>query len=71
MERSHLCFSASNSLRVPVRSGDDRLACSQRNGQRAGNNLRLLPVRRDVDIRGAYMLHKLFRAHKAIVQNQM
>ena len=56
---------------MPVGRGDDCLAGSKRDGQRAGDNLRLLPVGRDVNIGRAHVLHKLFRAHKAIVQNQM
>ena len=58
-------------LGVPVRRGDNCLACSQRDGQRAGDDLRFLPVGRDVNIGRAYVLHELFGAHKAIIQNQI
>ena len=58
-------------FRVPIRRGDYRLSCAQRNGQRAGNDLRLLPVGRDVDIRGADMLNQLLGAHKAIDEDQV
>ena len=43
----------------------------QRNGQRAGDDLCLLPIGRDVDIGRAHVLDKFFRAHKAIVKNQV
>ena len=56
---------------MPVRRGDDCLACTKRDGQGAGDNLRLLPIGRDVNIGRAHVLHKFFGAHKAIVQNQM
>ena len=48
-------------LGVPVGRGDNCLAGSERDGQRAGDNLRLLPVGSDVNIGRAHVLHKLFR----------
>ena len=57
-------------LRVPIWSRDDCLPCSKGNRQRARDNLSLLPIRRDVYIRGAYMLHKFFRTHKAIIEDK-
>jgi hypothetical protein len=67
----HASFVRQQFLGVPVRCGDNGLAGSQRDGQRAGDNLRLLPVGRDVNVGRAYMLHKFFRTHKAVVQNQL
>ena len=58
-------------LGVPVGRGDNCLAGSKRDGQRAGDNLRLLPVGSDVNIGRAHVLDKFFSTDKAIVQNQV
>jgi hypothetical protein len=51
---------------VPVRRGDNRLSGSERNRERSGDDLRLLPVGRDVDIGRADVFDQLFRTYKAI-----
>jgi hypothetical protein len=58
-------------FRVPVWSGNDRFPGAYRYGERAGNNLRLLPVRRDVYIRSANVFNQFLCAHKAIVKDQL
>ena len=52
---------------VPIRSGYNRFSCSKSDRERSGNHLRLMPVRRDVDVRRANMLNKFFVIHEAIV----
>src|SRR5450631_3437566 len=58
-------------LGVPVGRGYDRLACPEGNSERSGNNLRLLLVWSDVDIRGPYMFHQFLGTYKAVVENQV
>src|SRR6185437_5329810 len=58
-------------LRVPVGRRDDRLPCSQSNCQRAGNNLRFLPVWSDVDVRSADVFYQLLRTDKTIIENDL
>jgi hypothetical protein len=56
---------------MPVRRGDDCLSRSKRDCQRTGDDLRLLPLRRDVHIRGANVLNQFFCAHKTIDEDQV
>ena len=58
-------------LGVPVGCGDNCLAGSERDGECAGDDLRLMLVRRDVNIRRAHMLDKFLGIHKSIVENQV
>ena len=48
-------------LGMPVGRGDDCLAGSKRDGQRAGDNLRFLPIGSDVDVRGADVLNQVLQ----------
>ena len=57
-------------LRMPIRSGDDCFPCSQRDCQSSRDNLRLLPVRRNVDIRRSNMFNQFFCAHKPVHEDQ-
>ncbi len=54
--------------RVPIGSRNDRFACTQCIGQRSGNHLRFMPVRRDVNVGCTNELDHLFRADEAIVE---
>ena len=58
-------------LGMPVRRGDNRLSGSKRDGERAGDNLRLMPVGRNLNIGRAHVFNKFFGIHKAIVENQV
>src|SRR5207245_6594503 len=57
--------------RMPIRSRDDRLTCSQSISQRAGHYLCLMTVRSDVNIRGTYELNHLLRADEAVVEDHL
>ena len=57
--------------RVPIGSRNDRFACTQCIGQRSGNHLRFVPVRRDVNVGGTNELDHLFRADEAVVEDHL
>jgi len=54
---------------VPVGRGDHRLAGTQRVGQRAGSDLVLAQVGRDVDVGRADELHQFLQADEAVVED--
>ena len=56
---------------MPVGRRDDRLARTERIRKRPGNDLRLMPVRRDVDVRGADIFNHLFRADKTVLEDHL
>src|ERR1700674_534340 len=56
---------------MPIWSRDNRLARSEGIGQRAGNDLRFMAIRSDVDIRSADELGHFLRAGKAVVEDNL
>ena len=57
--------------RVPIRSRDDRLARTQCIRQRSGNYLRFMPIRSDVDVRGADEFDHFFGTDEAVVEDNL
>ncbi len=68
---NHASLLCQQFLRMPIRRGDDGFSSAQRDGECAGDDLRLLPVGRDVNVRRAHVLDQLLRTHKAVVQDQL
>ncbi len=58
-------------LGVPVRRRDDRLARTERVGQRAGGDLRFVEVGREVDVGGAYELLEFLERDEPVVKNDL
>ena len=58
-------------LRVPVRRGDDRLPGAESVSQRAGSDLRLVEIRRDVDVRRTDEFLQFLQRHEAIVKDDV
>src|ERR1700677_2277262 len=56
---------------MPIGSRDDRLPRAQCIGKRAGNNLRFMPVRSDVNVRGADEFDHLLGTDEAVVEDHL
>ena len=56
---------------MPIRGGDDGFAGAERVGERAGDDLALVQVGRDVDIGGADEIHELGQIDEAVVEDDV